>query len=50
MKLHNEDGTLNEEHWLCKAAYWSGSHYKFVRFIKILLLLIVVGVILLLIF
>lgn len=45
MGIYNEDGTLNDSHWMFVAARWLGSHYKLLRTL-ILLVMIVVGVIL----
>ncbi len=50
MKLTDENGSLNENHWLMKTASWMGYHYRLVRFLKIILILAIIGIMLLLIF
>ena len=46
MEIYNEDGTLNDNHWMFVSARWAGSHYKLARRILLLLILIIVGVLL----
>jgi hypothetical protein len=46
MGIYDENGTLNENYWMLRAARWAGWHYKLVRWILLLLILIVVGIIL----
>lgn len=46
MGLYDENGNLNDNHWMFVAARWAGSHYKLVRWTLRLLILIIVGVLL----
>lgn len=46
MGIYDENGNLNDNHWMFRAARWVGWHYKLVRWILILLILIIAGVIL----
>lgn len=46
MGIYDENGTLNDNHWVLKAARWAGSHYKLLRWTLLLLILIIVGLIL----
>ena len=46
MELYDENGNLNDNHWMFRVARWVGSHYKLVRRILLLLILIIVGVLL----
>ena len=46
MRLYDEEGKLNDNHWMFKAARWAGLHYKLLRWILLLLMSIIVGVIL----
>ena len=46
MGIYNENGNLKDNHWMFRAARWTGSHYKLVRWTLLLLILIVVGIIL----
>lgn len=46
MGIYDENGNLNDNHWLFRAARWAGSHYKIVRWIILLFMLIIVGAIL----
>ena len=46
MGLYDENGNLNDNHLVLKAARWAGSHYKLARRILLLLILIIVGVLL----
>lgn len=46
MGLYDENGNLNENYWMSRAARWAGSHYKLVRWTLRLLILIIVGVLL----
>ena len=46
MGIYNENGNLNDNHWMFRAARWAGSHYKLVRWTLTLLIMIVVGIIL----
>lgn len=46
MGIYDENGNLNENYWMFRAARWVGSHYKLARRILLLLILIIVGVLL----
>lgn len=46
MGIYDENGNLNENYWMFRAARWAGSHYKLVRWTLRLLILIIVGVLL----
>ena len=46
MGIYDENGNLNENYWMFRAARWAGWHYKLIRWILLLLILIVVGIIL----
>ena len=46
MGIYDENGNLNENHWMFVAARWAGSHYKLIRWILLLSILIIVGVLL----
>ena len=46
MGIYDENGNLNDNHWMFRAARWAGWHYKLVRWILRLLILIIAGVIL----
>lgn len=46
MGLYDENGNLNDNHWMFVSARWAGSHYKLVRWTLRLLILIIVGVLL----
>ena len=46
MGINDENGNLNENHWMFVAERWAGSHYKLIRWILLLSILIIVGVIL----
>ena len=46
MGLYDENGNLNDNHWMFVSARWTGSHYKLARRILLLLILIIVGVLL----
>ena len=46
MGNYDENGNLNENYWMFRAARWAGWHYKLVRWILLLLILIVVEIIL----
>ena len=46
MGIYDENGNLNENHWMFVAARWAGSHYKLIRWTLILLMIIIVGVLL----
>ena len=45
MGIYDENGNLNENYWMFRAARWAGWHYKLVRWILIFLFLVIVGVI-----
>ena len=46
MGIYDENGKLNDNHWMFKVARWAGWHYKLARRILLLLILIIVGVLL----
>ena len=46
MGIYDENGNLNDNHWMFRAARWVGSHYKLARWTIIFLFFIIVGVIL----
>lgn len=46
MGIYDENGNLNDNHWMFRVARWAGSHYKLVRWTLLLLISIIVGVIL----
>ena len=46
MGIYDENGNLNDIHWMFRAARWAGWHYNLLRWILLLLILIVVGIIL----
>ena len=46
MGLYDENGNLNDNHWMFVSARSAGSHYKLARRILLLLILIIVGVLL----
>ena len=46
MGIYDENGNLNNNHWMFRVARWAGSHYKLVRWTLLLLISIIVGVIL----
>lgn len=46
MGIYDENGNLNDNHWMFRTARWAGSHYKLLRWILLLSILIIVGVIL----
>jgi len=43
MGVYDENGNLNDNHWMFRAARWAGWHYKLVRWILLLLMLMIVG-------
>lgn len=46
MGIYDENGNLNDNHWMFRAARWAGSHHKILRWTLLLLILIIVGLIL----
>ena len=46
MGIYDDNGNLNDNHWMFRAAYCAGSHHKLLRWSLILLIIIMVGVIL----
>lgn len=46
MGIYDENGNLNDNHWMFRTARWAGWHYNLLRWILIFLFLIIVGVIL----
>lgn len=46
MGLYDENGNLNENHWIFVSARWAGSHYKLLRWALMFFILIIVGAIL----
>ena len=46
MGIYDENGNLNDIHWMFRAARWAGWHYNLLRWILLLLILIIVGVLL----
>ena len=46
MGIYDENGNLNDNHWMFRVARWVGSHYKLLRWTTIFLFFIIVGVIL----
>ena len=46
MGIYDENGNLNDNHWMFVSARWAGAHYKLVRWTLRLLILIIVGVLL----
>ena len=46
MGIYDENGNLNDNHWMFRVARWAGSHYKLLGWTIIFLFLIIVGVIL----
>lgn len=43
MGIYDENGNLNENDWMIRAAHWAGSHYILVQRILLLLVLIIIG-------
>jgi hypothetical protein len=46
MGIYDENGNLNENYWMFRAARWAGSHYKLLQWTLILLIMVIVGVLL----
>ena len=44
MGIYDENGNLNDNHWMFRAARWAGWHYKLLRRTLILFIMIIVGI------